>query len=156
MDNLTVDNGLVFEDRRGHVVVCSDDGIDSHHVGTLDEEEAHTLYEWLGRWLLQRMVSAAALVLFFLGTANAQNISLSWNVTAGATSYVLYQSLDKGATWTTVIEVNVPLVVVNAPEGQLVLYKVSAKNALGESQGGDRGAWFNSTWTAYPTHLSIQ
>ena len=156
MDNLVVDRGLVFEDWQGGVDVYSDDGIDSHHIATLNTEEVKRLCSWLVAWIAQRIPIAALILLLLYGTASAQNISLSWNVTAGATSYVLYQSLDKGATWTNVIEVTTPLVIVNAPEGQLVLYKVSAKNALGESQGGDRGAWFNSTWTAYPTHLSIQ
>ena len=80
--------------------------------------------------------------------AYAGQITLSWQPSTGATGYRIYESQDYGNTWLLVEDLSAqPLPTstsIDTPEGQLVLYRVSAYNTKGEVIQYIQGAWYDS------------
>lgn len=96
-----------------------------------------------------RLPFIVLVVLFFLvSVVHAANIYIKWDASDGATGYKLYMSIDNGQTWDTGSDVgNVTEVTdFSVPDGQLVLIRVSAYNAQGESIRHDAGVFYNSSW----------
>ena len=98
---------------------------------------------------MRRFFSAAFLACWLLAVpAHAGHINLSWNASAGATGYRVYESTDYGNTWLLVADLSSqPLPTstpMDAPEGQLVLYRVAAYNASTEVVQYIEGAWYDS------------
>jgi hypothetical protein len=95
-------------------------------------------------------------VFFFLACPVwADDIPLSWKGDTQATGYHISRSADQGATWTQVADVphdaNLPVdkqttVLVGEDCAGLVLYKIAAYNAAGESPRNWSGAWANCDW----------
>ena len=85
------------------------------------------------------MILRLKLIVFCLllisGPAFAADVSLVWDVSAGAAGYKLYQSIDSGATWDAGQDVgNVQSYTINGvPDSGLILFRVSAYNAIGET-----------------------
>jgi len=80
--------------------------------------------------------------------AHAGQITLSWNASDGATGYHIYVSQDYGNTWLLAADLSdQPLPTstsIDAPEGQLVLYRVAAYNANGEVAQYIQEVWYKS------------
>jgi hypothetical protein len=86
----------------------------------------------------------------------AANLTLIWQPVTGATGYTLYQSVDGGTTWTKGATVTTTTTNVTAVDDKLILFRVSASNASGESISFTKGAWYNGAWGVSPTGLGLQ
>ena len=98
---------------------------------------------------MRRNFSAALLLCCLLAVpAHAGQITLSWTASAGAIGYRLYQSTDYGNTWLLVADLNsqsLPTSTpIDAPDGQLVPFRVSAYDANSETMQYIEGAWYDS------------
>ena len=99
-------------------------------------------------WFLP-VVFASLLFLLSLSPAVwAIDNTLRWLPAQGAEGYKIYQSTDNGTTWSPPVDVGnvTETTLTNVPESGLVLYKVSAYNALQETITEWQGAWFNALW----------
>ena len=90
-------------------------------------------------------------ILLFFGTItslNAADVTLQWDKSVDATSYKIYLSSDMGVTWDAGADVGDVLehIVLGVSDSGLVLFKVSAINAHGESVNAWSGAWYNGDW----------
>ena len=96
---------------------------------------------------MRKLLMTIACVLL-VSTASAADIHLKWDPSTGATGYKLYMSTDNGQTWDAGSDVgNVTEVAAfTVPDDQLVLIRVSAYNAQGESIRYDAGVFYNSSW----------
>lgn len=98
--------------------------------------------------LFLALLLGIVLVLVLAWAAGAASITLQWDPSTGATGYHLFKSLDNGVTWVQIADVTgSPLpttAVIQAEDGKLVLYRVSAYNANGEAIQYTRGAWYDS------------
>lgn len=91
----------------------------------------------------------AFLFMFFLASPVwAANVTLSWDAVTGASGYKLYASVDQGATWGAGQDVGLvtEYTLTGQPDSGLVLYRVSAYSASGETIRTWSGAWFNADW----------
>lgn len=90
--------------------------------------------------------------------SDAASITLSWQPSTGATSYRIYQSVDRGLTWTQVLETGTTSAVVVTPDTGLTLYRGSVLDETGESIRFEYGAWYNGDLLTAPppTGLGIQ
>ena len=95
-----------------------------------------------------KKVLLALLILTVATPAISADVVLSWNASAPATGYKLYQSVDQGATWDAGTDVgNVTNhLILNVPDSGLVLFRVGAYNTFGESIRTWSGAWYNGDW----------
>jgi hypothetical protein len=93
-------------------------------------------------------------------TLHAADFTLRWDPVTGATGYKIYSSTDTGTTWGAPIDAgNVTQKNLTAqPDNALVLYKVSAYNAVGETIAHWMGAWYDGRKKppATPTGTAIQ
>lgn len=89
----------------------------------------------------------------------AVDIPLKWDASIGATGYKIYKSEDMGVTWGTPVDVgNVTTYTYLAViETKMVLFRVSAYSANGESIRYWSGAWYDQRLKpiASPTGLGI-
>ena len=83
--------------------------------------------------------------------AHAGSFTLKWDADARATAYSVYTSTNQGTTWTKLRDVTTPTTVIvtptDAPDNALILMRVSAKNAAGETIRTDSGIWLNTAWS---------
>jgi len=102
----------------------------------------------MGGEKMKKILAVLAMVLMFTGTVFAADVQLKWEVAADATGYNIYKSLDNGATWDTGIDVGnvTEYIYTGVEETGLVLFKVSAYNAVGETVSDWSGAWYNKLW----------
>lgn len=84
----------------------------------------------------------------------AADVTLKWDVSADATEYIVYQSVDMGTTWDsgTSFGAETTGVITDVPDTGLVLFRVSAKNVHAESISIWSGAWYRGDWK--PPELS--
>lgn len=75
----------------------------------------------------------------------ADQITLNWNVQAGVTVYKIYQSVDKGVTWTFVQDATLNSAVVTVVGDRLVMLRVASVSNGIESAGNWKGAWYDGT-----------
>lgn len=82
----------------------------------------------------------------------AADNNLAWDAVAGATGYKLQISTDGGATWgaTRDAGANTTFTWTGTPDTGLILWRVAAYNATGESWQTKQGAWYCGTWTLPP------
>ena len=83
-----------------------------------------------------------AALLMFDSQVEAAEVTLSWDEQVG-TSFRIYRSTDLGETWTMVREtghVN-ECTLEDQPDTGIVLYRIGAFNAIGESVRYTAGAW---------------
>src|SRR6267378_2575647 len=95
---------------------------------------------------MRKFFISVGLVIAFSNWSYADQITLNWNVSAGVTGYKIYTSIDKGATWQFLVDAPTNTAVVSVPGDKLVLIRVNAVNALGESSGNYKGAFYNGVW----------
>ena len=105
---------------------------------------------------MRKRVFGAVAFLLFPSWVWAVTVTLQWQPVAGATQYTVYQSVDQGTTWTTATTATTNNASIDAPETGLVLFRVSAKNDVGETINFDRGAWFDAKWSRIPGKLAVQ
>lgn len=98
------------------------------------------------------IVKAFALLSALAAWTNAQagTETFTWDAVATATSYEVHQSVDNGATWTTVATPTSSIctgtpsrcsVSVTMPSVGLVLLRVASKNAVGTNVRYGSGVW---------------
>jgi len=88
------------------------------------------------------------ILVFSVGIAQAEDVTLAWDASKGATGYKLYKSVDLGITWTEPIDVGLvtEYTYKDVEETGLILFRASAYNAQGEAIAYDAGAWYNFLW----------
>lgn len=84
-------------------------------------------------------------ILMSFSFSEAADVSLKWDVSTGATGYKVYKSEDLGVTWGTPVDVgNVTTYIwTGIIEDKMILFRVSAYNANGESIRTWSGAWYD-------------
>ena len=105
------------------------------------------------------LIISLIMMFVFAATTFCAEVSLKWDAVDGATGYNLYQSFDMGATWSTGADMGAQVAVtVTVMEAGLVLFKVSAYNANGETVTEWQGAWYNYQWRPLdaPVGLGVQ
>lgn len=94
------------------------------------------------------------------GLAIGADVPLQWDVSVGATGYMIFTSVDGGVTWDSGVDVgNVTTHVIGSvPDNGLILFRVGAYNSQGEAVQYKAGAWYNGSWKPpiNPTGLGIQ
>ena len=110
---------------------------------------------------MKKFIIALVLGLFlFAGVATAATIPLEWDPSTGATGYIVYTSIDGGASWDTGVDVgNVTSTSIpDVPDAGMVLFRVGAYNSQGSAIQYKSGAWYNGSWTLpeEPGGLGIQ
>lgn len=100
---------------------------------------------WKCTWLI-------GLCLFLAPACFAADNNLAWDAVTGATGYKLQISIDGGVTWGEIRDVgNVTTFTwTGTPDTGLILWRVAAYNATGESWQTKQGAWYCGTWTLPP------
>ena len=107
---------------------------------------------------MKKLILILAIVLL-PATAFAADITIAWDAVDGATGYNLYQSFDTGATWSPGADMgNQTTASITVVDTGLVLFKIGAYNANGETINGWQGAWFNHKWKPLdaPVGLGVQ
>jgi len=86
-----------------------------------------------------------AMVLFIPYSVFSADIDLTWDASVGATGYKVYKSEDMGVTWGTPVDVGNVLLYkyLGVIETKMILFKVSAYSANGESIRNWSGAWYD-------------
>jgi hypothetical protein len=89
-----------------------------------------------------------AMILLLPALAIGADVSHKWDAVVNADGYRLYQSIDNGITWAQsgADAVNTTATALNVPDSGLVLFKVSAFNAVGETIREWSGSWYNGDW----------
>lgn len=85
--------------------------------------------------------------------AFAQTITLSWNPTPEARSYIVQQSRDQGQTWEDVAQTQTPNATaadLTPPHRGLTLYRVLAVFDGERIIRYEAGAWYNPDWRRNP------
>lgn len=99
---------------------------------------------------MKRLISIIALlsIVFVTGPVLAADFTLEWNAVPDATGYKLYRSVDSGVNWEQIEDVPgaTEKALTGQPDTGLVLYRVSAYNANGETIRAWSGAWYNGDW----------
>lgn len=80
--------------------------------------------------------------------AYAADVGHKWDAVDGADGYRLYQSVDNGVTWvqTGSDVTTTTMTAIGVPDTGLVLFRVSAFNASGETIREWSGSWYNGDW----------
>lgn len=75
----------------------------------------------------------------------AADVPLKWDAVSGAAGYKVFSSGDGGTIWSTGLDVgNVTTrLMTSVAEDRMVLFKVGAYNAVGESVSHWQGAWYD-------------
>lgn len=94
-------------------------------------------------WLLVGFV-----LVISVGIVQAQDVTMEWDPSEGATGYKIYKSLDMGQTWNQPVDVGLVTTYTynGVEETGLILFRVSAYNAGCESIIFWAGAWYNHLW----------
>jgi hypothetical protein len=104
---------------------------------------------------MKKLVLILAMVLVPVVTFSA-DVPIAWNAVHGATGYNLYQSFDVGVTWTAPADmgnqISATVVVV---ETGLVLFKIGAYNANGETITEWQGAWYDHRKLPLPAPVGL-
>lgn len=97
---------------------------------------------------MKKLFLAVALLVLIAAPAWAADFTLQWDAVADATGYKLYRSVDSGVTWEMIEDVPgaSEKALTGQPDTGLVLYRVSAYNANGETIRAWSGAWYNGDW----------
>lgn len=104
--------------------------------------------EFWKRWKPAIILAIVAIVFIWLcvlvGRAQAADVPCTWNASAGATGYKLYQSTNGGTTWSTGTDVGnvTAFTLPGVPDTGLVMIRVSAYSANGETINFTAGAWY--------------
>ena len=98
---------------------------------------------------MKKLFLILAMVLLLPVLCFSADLNLKWEASQGATGYKLYMSTDMGTTWQAPQDVGNVLTYtyVGVPDNVLVLFRVSAYNAVGEIITTDRGAWYDGRKT---------
>ncbi len=91
------------------------------------------------------VIFAILAVLFGYGIARAGDVGLKWDAAIGVTGYKVYMSTDVGVTWLAPKDVGnvITYTYVGIVEDRLIMFKISAYNATGESITHWAGAWYD-------------
>ena len=97
------------------------------------------------RWIL------VAFLALWPALASAGSVTLRWEASTGATGYEIEQSVDNGTTYTLVANLTTAVAcpsvttpcttTLTAPSTGLVLFRFSAKNAIGKTIRFGEGVW---------------
>jgi hypothetical protein len=101
---------------------------------------------------------AGLAVLVAVTAAEAWTAEYSWQATAGATSYRVEKSTDQGATWVLAASPTSPALVYTGTEPGLVLFRVSACNAVSCTVRPADGLWHDESKQppAMPASLGVK
>jgi len=99
-------------------------------------------------------IGAAIILIVLLFVAlpkacHAADVTLTWDTVTGADGYRIYRSADQGATWIEVYDLAAPAVTVTLigeSDTGLLLYRVGAYNAQGETIRLWSGAFHCGDW----------
>lgn len=97
---------------------------------------------------MKKILAVLAMVLMFCGSALAADVELKWQAAALATGYKIYQSTDTGATWDAGVDVGnvTEYTLTGVPDTGLVMWRLSAYNAYGETITSWQGGWYCGDW----------
>jgi len=97
---------------------------------------------------MKRLLIAVLMVFLWAGAVMAADVTLKWEASSDATGYMIYKSLDTGATWDAGVDVGnvTEYSYTGVEETGLVMFRVSAYNAFGEAISFWSGAWYNKLW----------
>lgn len=99
---------------------------------------------------MRKFLLALALLLLLASPAFAGTVTLKWDVSTGATSYEIEQSVDSGATYVLVASPTATIAcgtattcshTLVAPSTGLVLFRFSSVNSVGKTTRFGEGAW---------------
>lgn len=93
-----------------------------------------------------KVVLTAAFILLAAESASAWTLTMSWAASTGATSYRVDKSTDNGSTWATAGTVTTPTFTYTGTEPGLVLFRVTAINAVGSNTRTADGIWHNEAF----------
>lgn len=131
------------------------------------------LFKEMMRGLSFLMVSVVCWILVFgmIAFVYGADAQISWKASVGATGYILESTTDDGQTWNLIADVGniVPTVYtagtetlslcyytwVGIPETGLVLIRVTAYNAYGQTINTSSGAWINRSWVSPPASTGV-
>ena len=84
---------------------------------------------------------------FLVTGAQAADVNLNWDASAGATGYKIYKSEDLRTTWDVGIDVGnvITYTYMGVREDGPVDFRVSAYNETGEAIRYWSGAWYDKT-----------
>ena len=107
---------------------------------------------------MKKILLGCFILLGIASPAWAWTETYSWIATAGATSYKIEKSVDSGATWTLVSSPTTPTYTYVGAEPALVVFRISACNAVGCTIRAGDGFWHNEAWVppAAPVNLQVQ
>lgn len=96
---------------------------------------------------MRKLILVFAILFFLASIGYAEDVTLKWDASTGATGYKIYKSEDLGVTWSAPVDVGnvTTYTYLNIIETKMVLFKVSAYNSLGESVRHWSGAWYDHT-----------
>lgn len=95
-------------------------------------------------------------MLMGIGVAHADSVTLKWDQVIGATMYNVYISTDLGVTWQKAGSSTLPTLPLMIDGTKLLLFRVTAVAAAGESIPDYRGAWYNGAWNQQPANVSVK
>lgn len=96
---------------------------------------------------MQKLIITLAIILYPC-IAFGADVTLTWDVSTGATGYKVYMSADAGKTWGIPRDAgsNTKFIWLGAPNTGLVLFRVSAYNASSEVVKTEAGVWYCGSW----------
>ena len=94
-----------------------------------------------------KIIAVVFPILLLASLANAADVSMRWDASANATGYKIYKSEDQGQTWDSGLDVGnvTSYTYIGVIETGLVLFKISAYNAIGETIRHQDGVWYDHT-----------
>lgn len=100
---------------------------------------------------LARLINAWIILLIAglaVNPAYPADLTLAWDPVSGAETYRLYQSTDGGGTWASVASVAAPTTQVRivVSDDRLILLRISATDARGESMRWETGVFYHGGW----------
>jgi hypothetical protein len=96
---------------------------------------------------MKKLILTLAIILYpFL--AFGADVTMTWDVSPGATGYKVQMSTDKGVTWGVTRDAgNVTSYTwLGAPNTGLLLFRATAYNAANEAIRSDAGVWYCGDW----------
>jgi len=99
-----------------------------------------------------------ALILLCASSAWGADVKLDWDEVPGATGYKIQMSTDMGVTWLTPVDCGMtkPYIYTNVPEDRLIMFRVSAYNAVKNALNDYGGVWYDHRMKlANPTGVSV-
>ena len=97
---------------------------------------------------MKKLILAVLSIFLFSTVAPGADVVHKWDTTINADGYRLYQSVDNGVTWVQVglDTTETTMVALGVPDSGLVLFRVSAFNAVDETIREWSGSWYNGDW----------